>query len=623
VRKAGDVVPCASLSADELARVSDMNRPLDEIQKDTIQDTAPPAYAIYMFNSRTQEWLNVATPPKGSMYKNPVALMPRPEPASSTPTSIDPTLAAQGLGVLDVRSVYDTDSLGRMGTPVLGAADLRPGCLGAIAQTKPTDPADTRPTVADLVRMKNPADPAYWCSPARFIRAVRAVAPPSNTMGMRGAIGETDFEPTQILGYAPIDPDGSFKLNVPADTPIALSVIDEQGRAFQTHTNWIQVRPGERRTCDGCHSPRRGGASNSGAVVNSVPAAWVASMRNAHASGETMADTRTRLDPTQLALQPDMVYTDVWADTTQPGVRAIDPITIKFKGNTNPADDLATAVPANGVINYPDHIQPLWSRDRGANTCTNCHNASAHIDLTSTLAGTGRFVSYDRLLIGDPLLDASGRPQFIFEDGEPMIVRQPALVATDASEGDVIGLSRKSRLFEILAGKVLMSDATAQATYPTPSAPDHSKMLNKAEMRLLAEWIDTGGKYFNDPFNASSGVRQLGTLGQATFVSTVYPILTSTCAGCHQAIGSDAKQTGSTSFHDNRFVLTGSPDGDFNVTLTMIADACHPPLDYLLARPSTIPHPPGLAGQTTAVLPAGSADYQTIADWILTGCSTP
>ncbi len=92
-------------------------------------------------------------------------------------------------------------------------------------------------------------------------------------MGMREAIGETEFEPQQILGYAPVEPDGSFKLQVPADTPLALSILDAKGRALQTHLNWIQVRPGERRTCDGCHSPRRGASLNSGAIVNALPAA--------------------------------------------------------------------------------------------------------------------------------------------------------------------------------------------------------------------------------------------------------------------------------------------------------------------------------------------------------------
>src|SRR5205085_2314124 len=269
-------------------------------------------------------------------------------PNATAPTSVDASLAQQNLGLLEVRSVYDTDGLGRMGDAVLGAADLGPNCSTAIAKTAPTDPLDTRAQVADLVKMKDPADPAYLCSPARFIRAVRAVAPVSSSMGLRSAIGETEFEMQQILGYAPIEPDGSFKLQVPADTPIALAVVDAKGRAFQTHTNWIQVRPGERRTCDGCHSPRRGGALNSGAVVNSMPAALKSALSGAHLSGETMASTRARLDPTVMSLVADMVSTDVWADTTKPGVTARTALSMKYTGNANPAEDLATLAPVNG-----------------------------------------------------------------------------------------------------------------------------------------------------------------------------------------------------------------------------------------------------------------------------------
>src|SRR6185369_14334918 len=141
--------------------------------------------------------------------------------------------------------------LQRMGETVLTAADLPAGCAAGIKMTTPSDTLDTRSAVADLVRIKDPADPAYLCAPARFVRATRAVAPQMGMTGMREAIGETDFEPQQILGYAPIEPDGSFKLHVPADTPVALSILDAKGRNLQTHLNWIQIRPGERRTCDG------------------------------------------------------------------------------------------------------------------------------------------------------------------------------------------------------------------------------------------------------------------------------------------------------------------------------------------------------------------------------------
>ena len=192
-------------------------------------------------------------------------------------------------------------------------------------------------------------------------------------MGLREAIGETEFEPQQILGYAPIEPDGSFKLQVPADTPLALAVIDEKGRGIQTHLNWIQVRPGERRTCDGCHSPRRGARTERRRDRQHDAGGAAARDGEPHQSGETMASLRTRLDPNALSLLADMMSTDVWADISKPGVTARSPIAVRYTGNANAADDLQTAVPVNGIINYPDHIAPLWTRDRGANTCTSCH----------------------------------------------------------------------------------------------------------------------------------------------------------------------------------------------------------------------------------------------------------
>jgi hypothetical protein len=204
----------------------------------------------------------------------------------------------------------------------------------------------------------------------------------------------------------------------------------------------------------------------------------------------------------------------------------------------------------------------------------------------------------------------------------PVIDRQPALVSTMASEGNADGLARQSRLVEILWGQTLKAGSDAATVYPAPTgaAPDHSKLLNAAEKRLVAEWIDTGGKYYNDPFNGASGVREVSPLNQAAFESTVYPIIKSTCAtSCHQAIGSDGKTTG-TSFRQNRYVLTGDVEGDLNVTLTMISNVCKPAESFLLKRPSTIPHPAGAASQAQAVLPVGSANYNTILAWIQAGC---
>jgi hypothetical protein len=333
-----------------------------------------------------------------------------------------------------------------------------------------------------------------------------------------------------------------------------------------------------------------------------------------------MASTRTRLDASALQLGADMVFTDVWADTSITGVTAKSPINLRYTGNANPADDLATQVPSNGIINYPEHIQPLWTRDRGALTCISCHKVGTRLDLEPTVAGTGRLTSYETLMKGDPVIDpATGLPQIRLREGVPEVARQPALVEASASEGEVIGIARKSRLMEILTGQLLMASSGARAAHPASaaSAPNHAIALNAAEKRLLAEWMDLGGKFYNDPFDAAAKVRSISQLDLPSFTAKVLPVLRSTCASnCHMAVGSDKAGD----FRNNRFVLTGNAEGDYNVTLSMINDTCNAASNPLLARPSTVPHPAGASKQTTAVLPVGSANYNAIAAWITTGC---
>jgi hypothetical protein len=622
------VLSCANLTPAEIAALGDQDRMRGApavVNGVQLEDNVPASYALYMFDPALQTFQIVAAPPAGFMYVDGIALQARPTPQVAQPTLLDDTLKSANKALIEVRSVYDTDGLQRMGETVLSAADYPAGCTSGITMTTPVDPLDTRAQVADLAKIKDPADPAYGCAPARFVRATRAVAPPSSTMGLRSAIGETEFEQVQILGYAPVEPDGSFKLQVPADTPLALSIVDAKGRSLQTHLNWIQVRPGERRTCDGCHSPRRGASLNSGAVVNATPAGVAPTLWSQRNSGETMASMRTRLysagnplgdvrDP--LTLNTDMVYTDVWANG--PGAVARASMTVKYTGNANTADDLATAVPTNGIINYPTHIAPLWTRDRGTNTCTNCHVDSAKLDLRSTTAGTGRVTSYEELLIGDPVIDpVTGLPQIEIREGERVVVRGIPLV--DNMAGNAMGMARSSRLGEILYGEDLKASAEARTTHPNPpnTAPNHAAMLNKAELRLVTEWMDLGGQYYNNPFD--SGIATTNPLSETVFDSQILPILSSNCAAsCHQAGGVGSTVAPGTSFKGNRFVLTGSPEGDFNVTLTMISDTCNPASNYLLLRPSTAPHPSGAA---SAVMPVGSANYNTISSWIAAGCS--
>ena len=60
-----------------------------------------------------------------------------------------------------------------------------------------------------------------------------------------------------------------------------------------------------------------------------------------------------------------MEFSDVWADTSQPGVSARASILVRYTGNADPADDLATPAPLNGLINYPRaHPADLEPRPR-------------------------------------------------------------------------------------------------------------------------------------------------------------------------------------------------------------------------------------------------------------------
>jgi hypothetical protein len=58
--------------------------------------------------------------------------------------------------------------------------------------------------------------------------------------------------PRRILGEVDVAPDGSFHLDVPANTPIELQTLDENGMALRS-CSWIWTKNHEPRGCIGCH----------------------------------------------------------------------------------------------------------------------------------------------------------------------------------------------------------------------------------------------------------------------------------------------------------------------------------------------------------------------------------
>ncbi len=93
------------------------------------------------------------------------------------------------------------------------------------------------------------------------IDRIAVIASRPTRIGEPNDFSANEFEKRALLGFAPVQPDGSFKIRVPADTPITFATLDEHDRGFVVKRTWLYVRPGEEFTqCVGCHEDRsRGG----------------------------------------------------------------------------------------------------------------------------------------------------------------------------------------------------------------------------------------------------------------------------------------------------------------------------------------------------------------------------
>jgi len=106
-----------------------------------------------------------------------------------------------------------------------------------------------------------------FCQNARFtrnstagwshVRAIRVLAGKGLTTRSSHSYIVHAGNETIELGTVPLAPDGSFFIEVPADTPLALQAVDAEGRSELNEMSWIYVRPGEQRSCVGCHQSRQ------------------------------------------------------------------------------------------------------------------------------------------------------------------------------------------------------------------------------------------------------------------------------------------------------------------------------------------------------------------------------
>jgi hypothetical protein len=538
---------------------------------------APPIYGIWIYNIEQKSQQPVVLAKEGFMFTEPVSLEPRQTPTYEQP-KIDLKLAADSVGMLHIRSVYDLDGVFN-NYGVAGA----PASLAQMSQATPES------------------------RPARFIRFIKAVSiPDQDTQDALGATTYGDLfgdfnNRKEILGYAPVEPDGSVKVKVPADVAFSLEILDKDGKRIgATHNNWLQVRPGEVRECNGCHvasSPVghgrkiaeaasiNSGAATSGAQFpNTIRFDKLGTPETAN-MGETMAEFASRTDwcttpeekiidkgtrcwtksgPNYRSPSVDLVFDDEWTDTA---VRA------KSESFAYRYTDLAPNVPflnlnaptvegctdVDGwsslcriIINYEQHIQPIWERDRPTGACIGCH-ASADADGNVMLPagqlefGRAKIAADMPMLSYNQLLDA--RPEQILNDGGALTTLIPVcefvddnaaipecVVTRDPVTNNPTCVGVANCQFEpdpaagAPAGSLLLSppDPVTGIVLPIPlttttdqiSAPmsrdgarlsarffskfstgTHVGRLNNSELKLISEWLDLRANYYNNPFD--------------------------------------------------------------------------------------------------------------------------
>lgn len=504
---------------------------------------APLLYGLWIYDPRTSTQLPVKIPQEGVMYSDAVILRPRPRPASWRPQEIDPVLVDEEVGVLHIRSVYDLDGL-----------DAAPGGLDVVS-----DPART------------PANNRQW----RFLRIVKNVPIPhpdvrdldNSVFGVSTAQGMRD-----IIGYVPIEPDGSAKFKVPADVPFMLDIVDARGKRITQrprHQNWLHLRPGEERECTGCHTSQstlphgrrdaEATSANHGATGGMPFPNTLLRDENGTPQinpqfGESMAEYYARIYGPRIP-SVDIVFTDEWTNPANatPGtdiqLRYVD---IESTIKANPRDPncppLETPPPqwvaptscaaadswnhkCRITIHYVQHIHPLWEADRRScdeagnitedRTCTSCHNRldrdgmaqvpASQLELTGETSPdrADYITSYAELMFtdneqelvegsltdvlidqptGEYKLDRDGNFE-LDENGQPIPVIEQVPVAVTPSMSTA-GANSSNRFFQRF--EQINASYTVQ----------HEGFLSEDELKLIAEWLDIGGQYYNDPFDA-------------------------------------------------------------------------------------------------------------------------
>ena len=92
----------------------------------------------------------------------------------------------------------------------------------------------------------------------------------------------------KLLGTAPAERDGSFFLQVPADQPLQIELLDSSGKTLKRQAGWFWMRRGEQRACVGCHAGPETAPENAVPMIllkSTTPADMTGTLAHASSGG--------------------------------------------------------------------------------------------------------------------------------------------------------------------------------------------------------------------------------------------------------------------------------------------------------------------------------------------------
>jgi len=476
----------------------------DLIAQNPTAPELPPAYNIWMYNRSNHTEKVIASVEQGMMFDDVVAMQPRSRPPINPGATPDTFLEAEGVGLLHIRSVYDLDGVATQDIALLAHS---------------TTPADQRPArflrIIKSVGLPDPDDDPM------FPDLLNEAFGPQRNLGMR-----------EILGYAPVEPDGSVIVKVPANVPFAIEVLDAAGRRIgPRHRNWLHLQAGETLECNGCHAHPNNGTTplphgrvgagspavhqGTGTTLPSPMPQGLATVNELYDFyGQTMAQVRySRCSTGACTFSPeallaanvfeptlDVIYEDFWSDGANGSINYLYTDLTHLDATNNEAPVSTTCLVSwdplcRIIINYQEHIEPIWSETRfdlmGVDvTCTNCHSTRNAANALQIPAGQLNLTNY--------LLDY---PATFIRNAEQVDTYRELLFNSIELDLNMAGTA----LIDIGTHNPPMSanGALASAAFFDRFAAGntHEGRLTGAELRLIAEWLDIGAQYYNNPFD--------------------------------------------------------------------------------------------------------------------------